>query len=196
VTAPGAQTSPGARKAVRRYDPERKARIVDAAVDVIADHGVAGTTHRRIAAAADVPLGSLTYHFAGLSDLLELAFRRHAERMSRVYEGHFDGVRTREQFIDAVTDLIHGAVGADSRDWAVAYELYLAALRQPALRTVTESWMRTSRAVLERFVDPATARGVDALIEGLVMHRTLSTTTGASRAEVHTIVARVVGMAS
>jgi DNA-binding transcriptional regulator YbjK len=181
---------------VRRYDPERKARIVDAAVDVIADHGVAGTTHRRIAAAADVPLGSLTYHFAGLSDLLALAFQRHAERMSLDYEAHFDGVRTREQFIDAVTGLIHGAVGADARDWAVAYELYLAALREPALRTVTESWMRTSRAVLERFVDPATARGVDALIEGLVMHRTLSTTTGASRAEVRTIVARVVGMAS
>jgi TetR/AcrR family transcriptional regulator, regulator of biofilm formation and stress response len=196
VTAPGAQTASGARKSVRRYDPERKARIVDAAVDVIADHGVAGTTHRRIAAAADVPLGSLTYHFAGLSDLLALAFQRHAERMSLDYEAHFDGVRTREQFIDAVTGLIHGAVGADARDWAVAYELYLAALREPALRTVTESWMRTSRAVLERFVDPATARGVDALIEGLVMHRTLSTTTGASRAEVRTIVARVVGMAS
>jgi TetR/AcrR family transcriptional regulator, regulator of biofilm formation and stress response len=29
--------------------------------------------------------------------------------------------------------------------------------------------------VLERFVDPDTARGLDALIEGLVMHRMLST---------------------
>jgi DNA-binding transcriptional regulator YbjK len=181
-------------KAARRYDPERKARIVDAAVDVVARVGVAGTTHRRVAAAADVPLGSLTYHFAGLSDLLALAFRRHAERMSRVYEAHFDGVRTHEQFIDAVTDLIHGSAGADSGDWAVAYELYLAALRDPALRAVTESWMRTSRAVLERVVDPTTARGVDALIEGLVMHRTLSTTAAVSRADVRAIVARVVGM--
>jgi DNA-binding transcriptional regulator YbjK len=181
-------------RAARRYDPERKTRIVDAAVDVIARYGVAGTTHRRIAAAADVPLGSLTYHFAGLGDLLALAFRRHAERMSRSYEAHFDGVRTDEQFIDAVTNLIDGAAGADSGDWAVAYELYLAALRDPALRAVTESWMRTSRTVLERFVDPTTARGVDALIEGLVMHRTLSTTAAVSRADVRTIVARVVGM--
>jgi DNA-binding transcriptional regulator YbjK len=186
-------TAPGEHKAVRRYDPDRKTRIIDAAVDVIAQHGVAGTTHRRIAAAADVPLGSLTYHFAGLEELLALAFRRHADRMSHVYADHFDGVRTHDQFIEAVTDLIHGSAGADSRDWAVAYELYLAALRDPALRDVTESWMRTSRAVLERFVDPVTARGVDALIEGLVLHRTLSTTPGASRAEVRTIVARVVG---
>jgi DNA-binding transcriptional regulator YbjK len=57
----------------------------------------------------------------------------------------------------------------------VAYELYLAALRDPSLRELTEEWMRSSRVVLERYVDPVTARGVDALIEGLVMHRMLST---------------------
>jgi len=28
----------------RRHDPDRKSRIVDAAIDVIAEHGVAGTT--------------------------------------------------------------------------------------------------------------------------------------------------------
>ncbi|AGZ38687.1 TetR/AcrR family transcriptional regulator [Actinoplanes friuliensis] len=180
----------------RRYDPERKTRIVDAAVDVIAEHGVAGTTHRRIAAAADVPLGSLTYHFDGLDDLLAQAFRRHAERMSRSYEAAFSQVETREQLIDAITDLIHGGAGADPHDWAVAYELYLAALRDPALRSVTESWMRTSRTVLERFMDATTARGVDALVEGLVMHKTLSTTRGATRAETRQIVARQLGAAA
>jgi DNA-binding transcriptional regulator YbjK len=184
-------TTPTAAK--RRFDPDRKARIIDAAVDVIADHGVAETTHRRIAAAADVPLGSLTYHFAGLSELLALAFARHAETSSRAYAAHFDGVRTRPEFIDAVTGLIVAAGGADARGWAVAYELYLAALRDPALRSVTESWMRASRAVLERYVDPVTARGVDALIEGLVMHRTLATTAGVARADIRMIVARVVG---
>ena len=181
-----------AARPVRRYDPDRKSRIIDVTIDVIAEYGVAGTTHRRIAAAADVPLGSLTYHFAGLDDLLEQAFTRHAERMSPLYEAHFEGVRTRADFIDAVTDLITGDAGADQRQWAVAYELYLAALRNPALRTVTESWMRRSRAVLERFVDPVTARGVDALIEGLVMHMTLSTGTF-RRADTRIIVERLLG---
>ena len=45
--------------------------------------------------------------------------------------------------------------------------------------------MRRSRAVLERFVDPVTARGVDALIEGLVMHMTLSTATFQPRGHPH-----------
>jgi DNA-binding transcriptional regulator YbjK len=179
----------------RRHDPDRKSRIIEAAIEVVADHGVAGTTSRRIAAAADVPLGSLTYHFDGLEDLLAQAFTRHAERMSPPYEAHFAAVRDRDSFIDAVTDLIHGDAGADQRDWAVAYELYLAALRNPALRSVTESWMRRSRAVLERFVDPLTARGVDAMIEGLVMHMTLSTATF-SRADTRAIVARLVQSAA
>lgn len=176
----------------RRYDPDRKNRIVDAAIEVIAEHGVAGTTHRLIAAAADVPLGSLTYHFSSLDDLRAQAFRRHAERMSVTYAAHFDGVETCEQLVEAVTDLIHGDAGADARDWAIAYELYLAALRDPALRAITETWMRASRAVLERFVDPTTARGVDALIEGLVMHKTLSTSP-LPREQIHAIVARAVG---
>ncbi|WP_229073459.1 TetR/AcrR family transcriptional regulator [Actinoplanes sp. DH11] len=177
---------------VRRHDPDRKDRIVDAAIRVIAEHGVAGTTHRLIAAEADVPLGSLTYHFTGLDDLRVQAFTRHAERMSAIYAAHFDGVATDEQLLDALTGLIHGDAGASAADWAVAYELYLAALRDPALRAVTETWMRTSRSVLERFVDPVTARGVDALIEGLVMHKTLATTP-VPMAEIQAIVRRALG---
>ena len=43
-------------------------------LDVIAEHGVAGASHRAIARAADVPLGSITYHFATLDELLAAAF--------------------------------------------------------------------------------------------------------------------------
>jgi DNA-binding transcriptional regulator YbjK len=159
----------------RRTDPQRKERILDAAIAVLAAHGVAGTTHRLIAAEADVPLGSLTYHFDSLEDLRAQAFTRLSERVSASYAAHFTDVATSEDLVDAVTNLVHGAVGADADEWAVTYELYLAALRDPTLRAVTERWMRASRAVLERFVDPGTARSLDALVEGLVMHRMLST---------------------
>ena len=176
---------------VRRHDPDRRMRIVEAAISVIAEHGVAGTTHRLIAAAADVPLGSLTYHFTGLDDLRAQAFARHAEQMAVRYEAHFADVRSLEDVVEAVTALVHADADADDRDWAVAYELFLAALRDPALRTVTESWMRRSRGVLERFVDPTTSRGVDALIEGLVMHKVLSTGP-VSREQTREIIARAV----
>ncbi len=179
-----------ARRPTRR-EPGRKERIVEAAVAVLAEHGVAGTTHRLVAQAADVPLGSLTYYFTGLADLREHAFRLHAGRLSARYAAYLDAVATRADLLDAVTDLIHGQVGADDRDMVLAYELYLAAMRDPALRAVTEDWMQAGRAVLERFLDPVTARGVDALIEGLIMHNALSAAP-LGREEIRTIVARVV----
>ena len=58
----------GARR--RRHDPQRRDRIIDACLEVLAEHGVAGTSHRRVAAAAGVPLGSMTYHFTGMDELL------------------------------------------------------------------------------------------------------------------------------
>lgn len=159
----------------RRTDPHRRERILDAAIGTLATHGVAGTTHRVIAAEADVPLGSLTYHFTGLDDLREQAFTRLAERAAEAYAAHFEDVASTEDLAEAVTALVLGNAGGGDEQWAVSYELYLAALREPSLRDVTERWMLASRAVLERFVDADTARSLDALIEGLIMHRMLST---------------------
>lgn len=161
------------------------------AAAVLAEHGVAGTTHRLVAEAADVPLGSLTYYFTSLQDLREQAFRLHAERLSQRYAAYFAGVGTREELVEAVTELVGSLLAADDGGMVLAYELYLAALRDPALRVVTESWMRASRQVLERFVDPVTARGLDALIEGLIMHNALSTVP-LGRDEIRLIVAKAV----
>lgn len=156
---------------------------------MIAEHGVAGTTHRLIATAADVPLGSLTYYFTSLAELRAQAFELHARRMSAQYAAYFDAVRTRDDLTEAITDLVHGLFGTDPSDMVVAYELYIAALRDPRLRKVTESWMRESQDMLERFVDPVTARGVDALVEGLILHNTL-TIAPMSRDQVRSVVAR------
>jgi TetR/AcrR family transcriptional regulator, regulator of biofilm formation and stress response len=101
-------------------------------------------------------------------------------------------VTSRVELFDAVTDLIHSQAGADARDMVLTYELYLAALREPALRAITEAWMQRSRAALERFIDPVTARGLDALIEGLVMHGALSTAP-LERAQIHSLVRRMLG---
>lgn len=49
---------------------ETRNRIVEGAILVLADHGIAGLTHRAIARAADVSLASTTYHFASKFDIL------------------------------------------------------------------------------------------------------------------------------
>ncbi|WP_454856774.1 TetR/AcrR family transcriptional regulator [Promicromonospora soli] len=54
----------------RRTDPGRRERILDAALDLIARDGSAGVTYRSVAEAADVPMGSMTYHFPTRDDML------------------------------------------------------------------------------------------------------------------------------
>jgi TetR/AcrR family transcriptional regulator, regulator of biofilm formation and stress response len=175
----------------RRFDPDRKNRILEATLVVMARHGARGTTHRLVAAEADVPLGSMTYHFTDLEDLLAQAWALLIERLSTAYAAHFAKVTTRAQLVDAVVSLVETDAGGSPDDWAAAYALYAAALRDTDLRETTEAWMRGSRAVLERLVDPITARGIDALIEGLLLH-TMVSTDPLPTAQTRRLVARMV----
>ncbi|TKG70543.1 TetR family transcriptional regulator [Prauserella endophytica] len=54
---------------------DRRQAFVEAAVQVIGEHGVSGATTRRIAAAADAPLASLHYCFHSKQELLMAVFQ-------------------------------------------------------------------------------------------------------------------------
>ncbi|MEV0979398.1 MULTISPECIES: TetR family transcriptional regulator [unclassified Streptomyces] len=155
-------------------DPQRRARILDATLDVIADEGIAHVSHRRIAARAGVPLGSMTYHFKGIDQLLREAFGRFTDRMAEVFDDRLGAAADRDQAREAVADLVHALSEGSRRDLVLAQELYTLAARDPAYRSLTQAWMRRSRDHLEKHFDPDTARQLDALIEGLTLHRALA----------------------
>lgn len=154
-------------------DPRRRERILAATLDLIADEGVAGISHRKIATRADVPLGSMTYHFTGIDDLLCQAFTHFADHIVAVFERHLGRAHHLEEARDAVTDLIHTLSEGPRRDLVLAQELYALAGRHPEYRALTRQWMHRSRHLLERHFDPDTARQLDALIGGLTLHRAL-----------------------
>ena len=157
----------------RRNDPDRRDRIIDACLDVIADVGVAGASHRKVAEAAGVPLGSMTYHFSGMDELLREAFGRFATSVSDRFVRRMDAVADAPAARRAVVDLILEDVLGDRRDLVLTHELYTRAARNDDFRSITAAWMARSRAALERHFDPETARMLDALIEGLTIHRAL-----------------------
>jgi len=161
--------------AARRHDPQRRDRIIDAALDVIAAEGVAGTSHRRVAAAADVPLGSMTYHFSGMAELLHAAFTRFATSVSDRFEERLAAAPDRDAARGAVVQLVTSDVFGTQRDLVLTTELYTLAAREPRYRDITDAWMARSRHALERHFDPRTAVGLGALIEGLTIHRALRT---------------------
>ncbi|MGW4116894.1 TetR/AcrR family transcriptional regulator [Actinosynnema sp. NPDC004786] len=158
---------------VRRPDPGRRDRIVDACLDVVAEVGVAGASHRTIAAAAGVPLGSMTYHFTGMRELLREAFGRFAAAAAEGFERRMAAARDVEEAKRAVVEVITAEPPGGPRDLVLTHELYTLAARDPAFRDLTNAWMAASRRALERHFDPLTARLLDAVIEGMAMHRAL-----------------------
>ncbi len=166
-------TSSSSGRQVRRRDPGRRDRIIDVCLDVIAEHGVAGTSHRRVAAAADVPLGSLTYHFTGMDQLLREAFDRFTRDAAKRFEDRLSRATDTDTAIEAVVRLITQDVFDTQRDLVLSNELYTLAAREPAYRTLTNTWMKRSRAALGLRFDAQTARILDAFIEGMTIHRSL-----------------------
>lgn len=173
----------------RRRDPGRRDHIIDTCLDVIAAEGVAGTSHRKVAAAADVPLGSMTYHFDGMDDLLRVAFARFADEVAQRFRERMTAARTPAQAQQAVVDLIVRDVFTDQRDLVLTLELYTLAARRPDFRELTDAWMTSSREALGRHFPPETTRRLDALIEGLTIHRALGI--GPDEHSVATAVARI-----
>ncbi len=173
-TSQGQESVGRGRRRARRHDPQRRRRILDAALEVLVADGVAGITHRKVASRADVPLGSVTYHFESLAELRTQAFIWYVEQRTAEYEALFTQVETREDLVDVLVDLVQGGPSRH-RSAVLGFELHLAALRDPALRALTHEWTRASRAVLARFTGPETAGRLDALLEGMIMHALLST---------------------
>ncbi|WP_395820093.1 TetR/AcrR family transcriptional regulator [Archangium minus] len=161
------------RVATRRHDPDRRDRIIDAALAVIAEGGVAGTSHRRVADRAGVPLGSMTYHFTNMDELLREAFTRFATRLSERFAARIEAVADLDGLVEAIVHLVHDVLTAGPDDLVLSLELYTLAARQPVFRQITHDWMRRSRDALERLVDARTAQELDALIEGLLIHISL-----------------------
>ncbi|MET9772952.1 TetR family transcriptional regulator [Streptomyces sp. NPDC006367] len=151
-------------------DPRRRERILDAALDVIAEHGAIKVTYRKIAEAAGVPL---TYYFDDMQHLLTDAFARLAETVSTRYGALLEAARTREEAEEAVVEIICGKVWGTDRNLLLSYELYAFATRNPEVRAVMRSWMQASRDSLARHFDPLTARALDALVEGFSIHNSV-----------------------
>lgn len=176
-------------------DPERRQRIVNSCLDSIVEHGVAGTSHRKIAALADVPLGSMTYYFDGMEELLREALGLFVEERTAELGQLMGDVESAEQLRDRYVSYVSDVLLDSHRNLVLTLELYTLAARKPDFRTLTGGWMAETQEVLGRFVDEETAVHLDALIEGLSLHRALGQD-GMDRTFVERAFDRVMGVSA
>lgn len=158
----------------RRHDPDRKERIVTSALEVLARDGVAGITHRTIGTAADVPLGSITYHFATLDDIVYSAFEAHVDKLASRFEARLATCHDGGDLIECIALAITDDLASRPNELAVTFELYGDAVRKPETRRLTQRWMERAEDALAEHFDRATARLVDVVVEGLMVHMSIA----------------------
>ncbi|MGW4378812.1 TetR/AcrR family transcriptional regulator [Kitasatospora sp. NPDC004531] len=123
-----------------RSNPERRAALLDAAIEVLAEEGARGLTFRAVDQRAAVPAGTASNYFANRDALLMQCAERVYERLgadpdtlAQGLTGPRDTARVAElmhQLVDRIADFPTG--------FLALLELRLAALRRPELReTVT-----------------------------------------------------------
>lgn len=177
----------------RRYDPDRRQRVIDAAIRVVGERGITGLSHRAVAAEADVPLGSTTYHFATLDDLLVAALQQQTGDWLGRVERWEHGLAPDVSLAEALAELIGESMTGDRAWLLMEYELYLAALRHERVRPIAAECVDGLVALLRRRTgDDATARALAGLADGLMLQYLL-TDRDYDKAEAQAILARAIG---
>jgi DNA-binding transcriptional regulator YbjK len=152
-----------------RRDPEaRRQQIVTAAVRAIAEHGVGNVTHRRIAALAGVPLGSTTYYFPTLDDLIAAALREATEYARAGLEAWAEELTVSRDLPATFVDLALRYL-EDRGQALLEYEVCLAAARTPELRPAAQLWIDGLRGICARFAGPERGFALAALLDGYLL---------------------------
>lgn len=166
---PDGQPQPDARP----HGTGTRQKLIDAAIDVMATNGAAGTTTRAVADRAQLPHGAVSYHFHGKQHLLREAVT----------------TALTELFAPLLTEPATISHGADDPDWLARWVTDLRhprsarifvesiglAQHDPELRDRFASMLRSARAGLVSATGstPGMATLFAAAMDGLVLHAAL-----------------------
>ncbi len=157
----------------------RRAALLDAAVEVVAEQGIVGVTHRAVSERAGFPPSTASYFFPSIDTLLieamSEAMTRNAERYEELTRLLDSDVLTAGELIDALVRLI---VDIPATAALAQFDLYLTAARRESVRpyaaAMIDAFRELAESALERsgVEEPEVAAiATVAAIDGLALHR-------------------------
>lgn len=153
--------------------------MLEAAIEVIAEKGVGGATHRAIAARAGMPLSTTSYFFSSLDDLiaaaLDVVAARITARVEQALRTIGDSGLGPEEAIEEFVELV---LGTPPTEVVAQFEMYLECTRRPQLRGAARQIMagieHGAEASLRALgIRHAAVRApmVVAMLDGFALHR-------------------------
>jgi DNA-binding transcriptional regulator YbjK len=178
--APGSTTAPG--RGERPQGNARRLLLLQTTLRLIADEGIDAVSHRSVAEAAGVPLGSTTYWFSSRQDMLRPALEHFARLEIQTLREHLGAVLgrrlSRKRLVDEFTDLLAPQLGQARWRTVAQYAFLNEAARQPELEPICREWtVAWQEALVEVFTSLGTrepeleARMFLAMLDGLLLEQ-------------------------
>jgi AcrR family transcriptional regulator len=128
-----ASTQRGTRP-VQARSQRTRTRILEAALELLAEEGPGAVTHRAVSQRADVSLGATTYYFGSRAALLEEVFKMHLRAVRKRAQETFDAFGPSESIGKALAHYVERDLREGRTGSIAAFELALVRARDTGLR--------------------------------------------------------------
>lgn len=185
-------------KCGQRRSIEKRARVAEGAIEVLASHGVAGLTHRLVAKSAGVSLAATTYHFDSKFDLIgaatALAMANYTESIRRAAE-RFKRTKGRpDSFRRFAVSLIRGATKRDRHATIAWAEIILDGRRHPEALALSRHLFSQLPALWSEIAESAgltlSEDGLRSVIDVVIGFLMMTVTLGLSQKQVDAVLTR------
>ncbi|WP_298182407.1 TetR family transcriptional regulator [Saccharomonospora sp.] len=156
----------------------RRAALVAAAAELLAEGGFDVVRHRAVAERAGLPLASTTYYFDSLDELLSAAMEHHGRTELAAGRARLAELATESRDVDAVVELVLDLLLGQDRSFeavVLRYERFVGTARRPHLRPL----MRTLAVELRELLTEIFTRSGFTDIDAERLERLISLVDGA-----------------
>lgn len=159
---------------------DRRDQILDAAIAVLAGHGVRGVTHRAVDVRAGLPAGSTSNYFRSRDALFEGVVERVVTRERAAFEEMAAAARpaTPRELVDLLAAWARTAVGERREVTAARFALLVEAATRPALGRVlaagagqVDAWARHWLTAVGSAHPDRDFQVLGGLVEAMTLHQ-------------------------
>lgn len=156
----------------------RREALLRATVEVAAERGIAGITHRVVTERAGLPLATVSYFFASIDELVEEALRTFIESQATSQIGLADQLADAHNTPDEIAKAFAAVSAPQLPETLAMFEGYLHAARTPEFREPVAATLAAMRGIAAAAVraagalEPgAVAPAFSALAHGFALHQ-------------------------
>lgn len=131
-------------------NPQRRARLADAAIAVLAEQGSRGLTHRAVDAGAGVPSGTASRYFRTRDALLDGVIERITDRLGDRVAAHTVRPISPADLEEALVAVLTLMLAEGGHDPLALFELHLESTRNPRLRRMLTDALRARADLIVR----------------------------------------------